>query len=88
MCELIGVLFPPPWILWPENGGMFLHEANKYWEHFCYYVLVVPRTSKKVFSRSNFSDNSMQVLSLMHSNVQLLYLLFAIGVAVLVAKGP
>ena len=48
------------------------------------------RTPKKVFSRSNFSDNSVQVPSSMHSNVQLLYLLlfFADGLAVLVAKGP
>ena len=65
---------------------------NEFWESFCFYVLVVPRTLKKVFSHSNFSYNSVQVLSSMHSNVQLLYLLlfFAVGVGVafLVAKGP
>ena len=50
-----------------------------------------PDNSKKVFSRSNFSDNVVQLLSSMHSNVQLLYLLlfFAVVfcVAVLLAKG-
>ena len=45
------------------------------WEHFCYYVLAVPRTTKKVFSRSNISDNSVQLFSPIDSNVQLLYLL-------------
>ena len=60
---------------------MFLHAANKYWESFCSYVLVVRTTLKKVFSRSNFSDNSAQVLSPMHSNVQLLYLLLFFAVS-------
>ena len=64
-------------------------KLNKYRESFCCYVLVVPTTLKKVFSRSNFSDNSVLVLSPMHSNVQLLYLLLffavVVGVAVLVA---
>ena len=48
-------------------------KLNKYWESFAYYVIVVLTTLKKVFSRSNFSDNSVQVPSSMHSNVQLLY---------------
>ena len=60
---------------------MFLHEAKQ--------ILAVLTTLRNVFSRSNFSDNSVQVVSSMHSNVQLLYLLlfFAVGVAVLFAKG-
>ena len=53
----------------------FSIKLNKYQELICYYVLAIPKTPKKVFSRSNFSDNSVQVLSPMHSNVQLLYLL-------------
>ena len=48
---------------------------RKYRESFCCYVLVVPTTLKKVFPGCNFSDNSVQVLSSMHSNMQLLYLL-------------
>ena len=64
-------------------------KLNKYQESFCCYVLVVPTTPKKVLPRCNFSDNSVQVLSSMHSNVQLLYLLLffavVVGVAVLVA---
>ena len=64
-------------------------KLNKYQE-LCCYVLAVLRTPKKIFSRSNFSDNSVQVSISLHSNVQLLFLLlfFAVGVAVLVAKGP
>ena len=64
-------------------------KLNKYPESFCCYVLEVSTTLKMVFSRCNFSDNSVQVLSSMHSNVQLLYLLLffavVVGVAVLVA---
>ena len=67
----------------------FSMKLNKYRETFCYYVLVLSTTSKKVFSRCNFSDNSMQVLSSVHSTVQLLYLLLffaaVVGVAVLIA---
>ena len=67
-------------------------KLNKYQELICCYVLAVLRTPKKVFSRSNFSDNSVQVPSSMHSNVQLLYLLLffavVVGVTVLLAKGP
>ena len=68
----------------------FSMKPNKYQELICCYVLAVLRILKKVFSRSNFSDNSVQVPSSMHSNVQLFYLLlfFGVGVAVLVAKGP
>ena len=51
----------------------FSMQLNKYWESFFYYVLVVPTTLKQVFSRCNFSDNSVQEVSLMHSNLQLLY---------------
>ena len=47
----------------------FSMKLNKYWESFCCYVLVLSRTLKKVFSRCNFSDNSVQVLSSMHSDV-------------------
>ena len=49
----------------------------------------IPDYSKKVFSCSNCNNNYVQVLSPMHSNVQLLYLLLffavVVGVAVLVA---
>ena len=66
---------------------MFLHEAKQIPRKF---LLLCPRSrdnSKNVFSRCNFSDNSVQVLNSLHSNVQLLYLLlfFAVGIAVLVA---
>ena len=61
---------------------MFLHEAKP--RMFCCYVLVVLTAPKKLFSSCNFSDNSVQVLSPMHSNVQLLYLLLLFDVAVLV----
>ena len=68
---------------------MFYHETKQILRKI---LLLSPRgldNSKKVFSRCNFSDNSVQVLSLMHSNVQLLYLLLffalVVGVAVLVA---
>ena len=68
---------------------MFLHKAKQIQRKF---LLLRPRTlddSKKGFSRCNFSDNSVQVPSLMHSNVQLLYLLLffvvLVGVAVLAA---
>ena len=70
----------------------FSVKLNKYQKLICCYILAVLRTPKKVFSRSNFSNNSVQVPSPMHSNVQLLYLLLffavGVGVAVLVAKGP
>ena len=60
------------------------------WESFCCYVLVVLTTVKKVFSRCNCSENYVQVLSPMHSNVQLLYLLLffvvdVVDVAILIA---
>ena len=65
-------------------------KPNKYWESYC-YVVIVSTTLKKVFSRCNISDNSVQLVSSVHSNVQLLYLLvfFAVlvGVAVVVAQG-
>ena len=46
----------------------FSMKLNKYQEPICCYVLAVLRTSKKAFSRSDFSDNSVQVPTLMHSN--------------------
>ena len=66
---------------------MFLHEAKQILRKI---LLLRPRglkNSKKVFSSSKFSDNSVKVISSMHFNVQLLYLLlfFAAGVAVLFA---
>ena len=63
----------------------FSMKLNKCWESF---LLLRPRCP----DNSNFSDNSVQVLSSMHSNVQLLSLLlfFAVvlGVAVLIAQDP
>ena len=35
----------------------FSMKLNKYQELICCYVLAVPRTLKKIFSRSNSSDN-------------------------------
>ena len=75
---------------------MFLHEAKPILRmRVCCYVLAVLRTPENVFSRSNFSDNvtiCAHVLSSIHSNVQLLYLLLffavGVGVAVLLDKGP
>ena len=61
---------------------MFLHEAKQILRKF---LLLRPRTlddSKKVFSRCNFSENSVQALSSVHSNVQLLYLLLFFAVVV------
>ena len=66
---------------------MSFHETKQILRKF---LLLRPRSpdnsKKKVFSLSNFSDNSVQVLSSMHSNVQLLYslLFFAVGVGVAV----
>ena len=67
---------------------MFLYEAKQIPRKFWLLRSRSPDNSKKGLSRSNFSDNSVLVLSPMHSNVQLLCLLtFAVvvGVAVLVA---
>ena len=44
--------------------------------------LVLSTTLKKVFSRCNFSDNSVQVLNSVYSKVQLLYLLLVFAVVV------
>ena len=61
---------------------MFLHQAKQIMRK---YLLLSPCIPEK------FSSNYVQMLSSMHSNVQLLYLLlfFAVvgGVAVLLAKG-
>ena len=38
-------------------------KLNKYWESFCNSVLEVSTTLKMVFSRWNFSNNFVQVLS-------------------------
>ena len=68
---------------------MFLHEGKQIPRTYLLLRSCSPENSKKGLSRSNFSDNSVQVPSTMHSNVQLLYLLlfFGVGIAVLVAKG-
>ena len=80
--RVIRVLFFPPWILWAENDGMCLNEAKQILRTFLLLRPCSPENSKKVFSRSNFGNNSLQMLSPMNSNVQLLYLLlfFAVGV--------
>ena len=71
---------------------MFLHEAKQILRKI---LLLRPRSrdnTKRVLSRSNFSDNYVQVLGSMHSNMQLVYLLlfFAVvlGVVVLIGLGP
>ena len=62
-------------------------KLNKYWESFSYYVLVVPTTWKKVFSRYNFSDNSELVLSgAFQRAVTVTYLFFVVVVDVAVLK--
>ena len=53
---------------------MFLYEAKQIPRKFLLLRPRCPDNSKKVFSRCNFSKNSVQVLSSMYSNVQLLYL--------------
>ena len=60
---------------------------NKYWERFFLLRPCSLENYKKVFSRSKFSNKNVKVLGLMHSNVQLLYLLlfFAVVVGVNVA---
>ena len=75
---------------------MFLHEAKQILRTYLLFLRPCSplRAPKMVFSRSNFSDNSVLVPSSMHFNVELLYLLLffavgvGIGVAVLVSKGP
>ena len=62
-------------------------KLNKYCESFSYYVLVVPTTRKKVFSRYNFSDNSELVLSgAFQRAVTVTYLFFVVVVDVAVLK--
>ena len=71
---------------------MFLHEAKQIQRKFFLLLPRSPDNSKKGLFTLNCSDNYMQVLSSMHSNVQLLYLLLffaiVIGVVVLIAQGP
>ena len=62
-------------ILWKQKAIEFF-SINTKTENVTSFL--VPRTLKKIFSHSNFSINSVQVLSSMHSNVQLLYLLLYI----------
>ena len=67
---------------------MFLHEAKQILRKFLLLRPRSPENSKKgLFGRSR--DNSVQVPSSVHSNVQLLYLLLffavVVGVAVLIA---
>ena len=72
--QVIRVLFRCFKFCEKKNDGMFLHEAKQILRKF---LLLRPRTlddSKKVFSRCNFSENSVQALSSVHSNVKLLYL--------------
>ena len=67
---------------------MFLYEAKQIPRKFLLLRPRISTTLKKVFPRCNISENFVQVLSLMHSNAQLFYLLlfFAfVGVAVLVS---
>ena len=63
---------------------MFLYEAKQILKTYLLLRPCSPEKSKKVFSRSDFSNNFVQVLGSMHSNVQLLYLLlfFNVGVGV------
>ena len=69
------------------NSSSILTE-NKPFD--CYYVLAVPTSLKKIFSRYSFTYNIVQVFRSMHSSMQLLYLLlfFVIFVSDLVAISP
>ena len=71
---------------------MVLHEAKQLLRTSLLLrpCIADPRTLKIVFSRSNFSDNYVQVLRSKHSNVQLLYLLllFAVVLSVVVLTDP
>ena len=49
---ILGFCFPRNKLCKREKITCFPMKLNKYWEHFCYYVLVVPRTLIKVFSCS------------------------------------
>ena len=66
---------------------MFLHETKQILRKFLPLRLRSLDNSKKGLFTFNFSNNSVQVLSSMHSNVQLLYLLlfFAVDVAIITA---
>ena len=64
---------------------MFLHEAKQLLKTYLLLRPCSPDNSKKGLSRT-FSENFEQVLSSMHSNVQLLYLLLFF--AVLLAEIP
>ena len=68
---------------------MFLYEAKQIRRKFLLLRPRCPDNFKKVLPRCNFSENSVQVPSSIHSNVQLLYLLLffavVVGVAVLIA---
>ena len=59
-----------------------MHEAKQILRRMLLLGLRRLTNSEKVFSRSNLSDNSVQVPSSMHSNVQLLYLLLFFAVVV------
>ena len=69
---------------------MFLHEARQIMRKFLQLRPCSPENSKqRSFHVVIFSNNSVQVPSSMHFNVQLLYLLLffavVVGIAVLVA---
>ena len=72
---------------------MFLHEAKQILRTYLLLRPYGPENSIKFFliSCCNFSNNYVQVLRSMHSNVQLLYLLLffavVVGIAVLLSKG-
>ena len=61
------------------------HETKQILKTFLLLGPCSPENAQ-TFSRFNFSDNFVQVHSLMHSNVQLMYLLsfFAVSVAFLI----
>ena len=63
---------------------MILYEAKQVLRTF---LLLCPCSSENSKKRTNFGNNSVQVLSPMHSNVQLLYLLliFVVSVYVIIA---
>ena len=78
LCGSLGFCFFALEIVNRKMIKCFSMKLNKYGESFCCYILVVFTTPKKVFSRSNLSKNSMQVVSSMHSAFQRAVIVFTI----------
>mgnify|MGYP001799943575 CR=1 FL=1 len=64
----------------------FSMKLTKYYSRTIFLLLlsIVPKTVKKVFSSSNFSNNSVQVLSFMHSNVIIIMIIIMIIIIIII----